>query len=195
MEKHKKHFFVLLGIYIVILIWGIILKASMINIVRRDFYYMVSLDLYSRLTYSPFNPFSMAYTTPKSNLLNFAIFITYGFILSTLSKKRTFIKSVGLSLLLSLFFEISQVFTAIGGFAASDLMFNTLGGMAGFVIFALFDWIRSRCGQGAYEKITAAVVIAGYVCFVPLAVYGIGKTICNIDSYLSLIEPMINSLR
>jgi glycopeptide antibiotics resistance protein len=195
MEKHKKHFFVLLGIYIVILIWGIILKASMINIVRRDFYYMVSLDLYSRLTYSPFNPFSMAYTTPEANLLNFAAFIPYGFLLSTLSKKRTFIKSVGLSLLISLIFEVSQVFTAIGGFAASDLMFNTLGGMAGFVIFALFDWIRSRCGQGAYEKITAAVVIAGYVCFVPLAAYGIGKTICNIDSYLSLIEPMINSLR
>jgi glycopeptide antibiotics resistance protein len=185
----------LLGIYIVILIWGIILKTPMIDIARSDFYYMVSLDLYSRLTYSPFNPFSMLYTTPETNLLNFAAFIPYGFLLSTLSKKRTFIKSVGLSLLLSLFFEISQVFTAIGGFATSDLMFNILGGMAGFVIFALFDWIRSRCGQGAYEKITAAVVIAGYVCFVPLAVYGIGKTICNIDSYLSLIEPMINSLR
>lgn len=193
--KNKRHFYILLGIYIVILIWGIILKASMIGIVQNSFYNTVKLDLYSRLTESPLNPFSMTYTKVEYNVFNFVAFVPYGFIISALSERRTFAKAAGLSLLLSLIFEVSQIFTAIGGFATSDLMFNTLGGMAGFVIFALFDWIRIRCGQGAYEKITAAVVIAGYVCFVPLSVYGIGKTICNIDSYLSLIEPMINSLR
>lgn len=195
MERHKKYFFVLLGTYIVILIWGIILKATVIDLVRINFDIMVKLDIFSRLTYSPFNPFSMAYTTPKDNLLNFAAFIPYGFIISALSERRTFVKTAGLSFLLSLIFEISQVFTAIGGFATSDLMLNTLGGVVGFAIFTIFDWIRKRCNPESYEKITVGVIIAGYVCFVPLAGYGIAKTIYHMDFYLSLIEPMINSLR
>ena len=193
--KNKRHFYILLGIYIVILIWGIILKASMIGIVQNSFYNTVKLDLYSRLTESPLNPFSMTYTKVEYNILNVAVFIPYGFIISALSEKKTFLKAAGLSLLLSLIFEILQIFTAIGGFATNDLMYNTLGGIVGFVIFAVLDLVTNRFTEKTREDITRAVVIICYICFVPLAIYGVGKTIYHLDFYLSLIEPMLNSLR
>ena len=193
--KNKRHFYILLGIYIVILIWGIILKASMIDIVQNSFYNTVKLDLYSRLTESPLNPFSMTYTKVEYNILNVAVFIPYGFIISALSEKKTFLKVARLSLLLSLIFEVSQIFTAIGGFATSDLMYNTLGGIVGFVIFAVLDLLTNRFTEKTRENITRTVVIICYTCFVPLAIYGIGKTIYHLDFYLSLIEPMLNSLR
>ena len=192
--KNKRHFCILLGIYIVILIWGIILKASMIDIVQNSFYNTVKLDLYSRLTESPLNPFSMTYTKVEYNILNVAAFIPYGFIISTLSEKKTFLKAAGLSFLLSLIFEILQIFTASGGFATNDLMYNTLGGIVGFVVFAVLDLVTNRFTEKMREDITRAVVIICYICFVPLAIYGVGKTIYNLDFYLSLIEPMLNSL-
>ena len=192
--KNKRHFYILLGIYIVILIWGIILKASMIDIVQNSFYNTVKLDLYSRLTESPLNPFSMTYTKVEYNVFNFVAFVPYGFIISALSERRTFAKAAGLSLLLSLFFEVSQIFTAIGGFATSDLMYNTLGGIVGFVVFAVLDLVTNHFTEKTREDITRAVVIICYICFVPLAIYGVGKTIYNLDFYLSLIEPMLNSL-
>ena len=191
--KNKRHFYILLGIYIVILIWGIILKASNINILP-DFNYMIKLDLYSRFTRSPLNPFSMTYTKVEYNILNVAAFIPYGFIISALSEKKTVLKAARLSLLLSLIFEILQIFTAIGGFATNDLMYNTLGGIVGFVIFAVLDLVTNRFTEKTREDITRAVVIICYICFVPLAIYGVGKTIYHLDFYISLIEPMLNSL-
>ncbi len=194
MEKMKKHFRILLGIYVVILIWGIILKMNWLDSIEFNFNRMVKLDFYSRFTYN-FRPSWIKGDGLSDVFLNFLSFVPYGFLVTHVALKPSFTKGIGFSFLLSFLFETSQILTAIGEFAPSDLVFNTLGGAVGFVVFAIFDWIRKQFRREAQMKMTMAIVVICYACFVPLAVYGVAKTIYHIDFYLSLIEPMVNSLR
>ncbi len=195
MDKFRKHFRILLGIYIVILIWGILLKMSRIDLIEDNFYRAIERDLFLRFTYTLFE-FSLTYQPLiETYYLNFFVFVPFGFLVASLLREASFLKVLGISFLLSLIFETSQFFTSFGGFVTFDLILNSFGGAVGFIVFAIFDWIRKQFRQEAQEKITMGVIIISYVCFVPLAVYGVAKTIYHIDFYLSLIEPMINSLK
>ena len=201
MEKTKKHFRILLGIYIVILVWAIILKMNLFHIIERDFYSTLETHRFFNpktvFPKIPFPPRYFALDTEEGqvNILNILAFIPFGFLVSAISEGTRLWNAMLFSFLLSFAFEASQIFTAIGGFAVIDLMFNTLGGTVGFVVFAIFDWIRKQFRKETQDKITMGVISICYVCFVPVAVYGVAKTIYHIDFYLSLIEPMINSLR
>lgn len=161
----------------------------------RKFYRAIERDLFSRFTYTLFE-FSLTYKPLiQTYYLNFLAFIPFVFLVAALLREASFLKVLGISFLLSLIFETSQIFTAIGGFAMLDLILNSLGGVGGFIIFAIFDRIRKLFSQKTQEKITMGVIIICYICFVPLAVYGVAKTIYHIDFYLPLIEAMVQSLK
>ena len=162
--------------------------------IEKDFDRIVKMDLFSRFTYS-LNPFLMKEIKGENVFFNILAFAPFAFLASASSSKTSFLKILGISFLLSLGFEAFQIFTAWGGFATMDLICNTLGGAVGFILFVIFDWIRKQCFQEARDKMTMAVVVICYVFFLPLAVYGVVKKIYHIDFYLSIIEPMINSLR
>ena len=77
-----------------------------------------------------------------SNLLgNILIFVPFGFFMPMASKRRSFWTTATYSLLLSMIVETSQLFTRVGSFDVDDLLLNTIGGMLGFIAFAICNVI------------------------------------------------------
>ena len=70
---------------------------------------------------------------------NIAGFIPFGVLLALLFRRlRNAWYIIGLTLLLSLLFETTQLITGLGIFDVDDLMLNTLGGLLGYCIFVIF---------------------------------------------------------
>lgn len=66
-------------------------------------------------------------------------FIPLGLLVPALFKRlRTVWKMAGISLLVSLLFELTQLATALGSFDVDDLLLNTIGGMFGYLLFLAF---------------------------------------------------------
>ena len=185
MKKEKLHFIILTSIYVAIMVWGILLKMNRFGLIEHNFKYMIKLDLFSRLTYS-LNPFSMHATTIKENYLNIFAFIPFGFLSSAIFENRTLIKTAFSSFLLSLIFEIIQVFTAIGGFATIDLICNTFGGLLGFLAFALVMHYLKQGSEKVQNTLVKSFIVACYVFLTPIALYGVFNTLINLDSYIAL---------
>lgn len=57
------------------------------------------------------------------------------FIIKT--KKDIFLKIVGLAFVISLFIEINQLLFQVGTFQISDLIYNTLSGLIGYILFKI----------------------------------------------------------
>ncbi|HJA66759.1 hypothetical protein B5F07_10775 [Lachnoclostridium sp. An169] len=75
---------------------------------------------------------------------NILIFVPYGFFISMASKSRGFFKTLFYSMGLSLIVEIIQLITRVGSFDVDDILLNTIGGVLGFIIFAVCNRIRRR---------------------------------------------------
>jgi glycopeptide antibiotics resistance protein len=70
-------------------------------------------------------------------------FMPLGLLLPLLFRSlRSVGKMIGISFLVSLLFEVTQLLTALGSFDVDDLLLNTIGGLLGYWIFLLFQ--RSR---------------------------------------------------
>ena len=57
------------------------------------------------------------------------------FIIKT--KKDIFLKIVELAFVISLFIEINQLLFQVGTFQISDLIYNTLSGLIGYILFKI----------------------------------------------------------
>lgn len=69
---------------------------------------------------------------------NFVVFMPFGFLMPTLTRyKYNFIFITMLSLEFSLLIEIVQLITRLGSFDVDDLLLNTLGGSAGYVLYKI----------------------------------------------------------
>ncbi len=69
---------------------------------------------------------------------NFVVFIPFGFLLPTLTRyKYNFIFLTLLSFEFSLIIELTQLFTRLGSFDVDDLLLNTLGGSAGYILYKI----------------------------------------------------------
>ena len=51
---------------------------------------------------------------------------------------------LGMTFLLSLMIEITQLLTRVGSFDVDDLILNTAGGIAGYLLFYIMNKIRSK---------------------------------------------------
>ena len=81
-----------------------------------------------------------------SNLFgNIVIFMPFGFLVPILGrKKRNFWFTSLLSLALSLAVECIQLVTRTGCFDVDDIFLNTIGGMLGYLVYALVQRKRDR---------------------------------------------------
>ena len=78
-----------------------------------------------------------------SNLfVNVLIFMPFGFFLPMASRHRSFASAVLYSFSLSLGVEAFQLLTKVGSFDVDDLLLNTIGGAAGYIIFTICAAIR-----------------------------------------------------
>ena len=79
------------------------------------------------------------------NLLgNVAVFVPFGFFMPMASKYRSFFMTVCYSFGLSLCVEVFQLLTRVGSFDVDDLLLNTIGGLAGYILFVICNAIRRR---------------------------------------------------
>ena len=192
MERLRKHFIVLTCVYIIILIWGIIFKMNAFAYIEYSVNWTLENDPHGKGT-SFFPPipfpawyFSLQTTTGREHLLNFIVFIPFGFLLTPAFKKAILFKVVFASFSLSLIFELTQLFVAFGGCALLDLIFNTFGAVVGFGIFAVLLGIVRLFGEHAQEKFLKLFLVLGYIVLLPIAIYGSVNTIINVDFYITL---------
>ena len=82
------------------------------------------------------------FATATNLLGNVLIFLPFGFFMAMASKYRSFLSTLIYSFALSLTVEISQLFMKVGCFDVDDLLLNTIGGMLGFITFAVCNVIR-----------------------------------------------------
>ena len=80
-----------------------------------------------------------------ANLLgNILIFVPYGFFISMAAERRGFFKTLFFSFGLSLCVELVQLATKVGSFDVDDILLNTIGGILGYILFAICNVIRRR---------------------------------------------------
>ena len=82
------------------------------------------------------------FATATNLLGNVLIFLPFGFFMAMASKYRSFLSTLVYSCALSRTVEISQLFMKVGCFDVDDLLLNTIGGMLGFITFAVCNVIR-----------------------------------------------------
>ncbi len=75
---------------------------------------------------------------------NILIFVPYGFFISMAGHSRGFFRTLIYSMGLSLCVEIIQLFTRVGSFDVDDILLNTVGGVLGYIIFAVCNSIRRK---------------------------------------------------
>ena len=75
---------------------------------------------------------------------NILIFVPYGFFISLAAERRGFFKTLFFSSGLSLCVELVQLATRVGSFDVDDILLNTIGGIFGYILFAVCNAIRRR---------------------------------------------------
>lgn len=76
---------------------------------------------------------------------NVLAFMPYGFFMPILRPKLRRMNQMFLAaFLLSLTIEITQLLTRVGSFDVDDLILNTAGGIAGYLLFYIMNKIRSK---------------------------------------------------
>jgi len=79
---------------------------------------------------------------------NILVFIPFGFIIPVIRVKKRKLSDVIIStFLLSLTIETIQLFLRVGAFDVDDLILNTLGGVIGYILFLITNFIRRNYGK------------------------------------------------
>ena len=73
---------------------------------------------------------------------NVLIFVPFGFFMPMASKYRSFFSTLFYSFGLSLCVETFQLFSRVGSFDVDDLLLNTIGGVTGYILFAVCGGVR-----------------------------------------------------
>ena len=81
----------------------------------------------------------VAYANLFGNVL---IFVPFGFFMPMASRYRSFFLTLFYSFGVSFFVECFQLVTRVGSFDVDDMLLNTLGGVIGYIVFAICNMIR-----------------------------------------------------
>lgn len=73
-------------------------------------------------------------------------FMPFGFFLPIVSRRgrRHWYNTVLLGFTLSLCIEVTQLVYKVGSFDVDDLLLNTIGVVAGYMVYCIVQWIRGR---------------------------------------------------
>jgi len=79
---------------------------------------------------------------------NILVFIPFGLILPVIRVRKKKLFNVILStFLLSLLIETIQLFLRVGAFDVDDLILNTMGGVIGYILFLIINFVRRGYGK------------------------------------------------
>lgn len=146
-KEHKKALricsTVIFGVYIILLTYFLFFAESTGRTFQgRSYHYNLVLlkEIKRFLKYRE----TLGVTAVVLNLVgNIAAFIPFGAILPVMHRKfRSFYFMTFLTFEFSLVIEIIQLVSKVGSFDVDDLLLNTIGGMMGYLAFAIMDRIR-----------------------------------------------------
>lgn len=179
-------------IYLCLLVWIITFKCNLQSafidsyyyfkdksVLERFFKYIIPFFFYS----SELNSFEFTGANIE-DFLNVLVFIPLGIYLSYFSKKEHFLKTLTIAFLLSLCFELFQLFSTIGSFASADLITNTLGAGLGVIAFKiLYNENLSEKRLLCFNVITICLIII----FIPVLIVATVNTAKIFDLYISIL--------
>ena len=178
---------ILFCIYILLLIWIVLFKCNIYLSITNGYFEFKTLTLKERFDYYliPFidyinNDSTQTFIKFKDGILNVIVFIPLGLYLSFFIKKNKFIKVIFYTFLISLLFEIIQLFSLLGSFQTEDLILNTFSGLLGYIIYKIIY----------KEKNIKVLNILSLICIIiltPILIYGVINTINMIDVYIDVI--------
>ena len=178
---------ILFCIYILLLIWIVLLKCNIYLSITNGYFEFKTLTLKERFDYYliPFidyinNDSTQTFIKFKDGILNVIVFIPLGLYLSFFIKNNKFIKVIFYTFLISLLFEIIQLFSLLGSFQTEDLILNTFSGLLGYIIYKIIY----------KEKNIKVLNILSLICIIiltPILIYGVINTINMIDVYIDVI--------
>lgn len=178
---------ILFCIYILLLIWIVLFKCNIYLSITNGYFEFKTLTLKERFDYYliPFidyinNDSTQTFIKFKDGILNVIVFIPLGLYLSFFIKKNKFIKVIFYTFLISLLFEIIQLFSLLGSFQTEDLILNTFSGLLGYIIYKIIY----------KEKNIKVLNILSLICIIiltPILIYGVINTINMIDVYINVI--------
>ena len=83
---------------------------------------------------------------------NVLIFMPFGFFMPIACRYKRFFSALIYSFGLSLCVETFQLVAKVGSFDVDDLLLNTVGGAAGYILYAICNAIRRKYVYGKTEK-------------------------------------------
>lgn len=178
---------ILFCIYILLLIWIVLFKCNIYLSITNGYFEFKTLTLKERFDYYliPFidyfnNDSTQTFIKFKDGILNVFVFIPLGLYLSFFIKNNKFIKVIIYTFLISLLFEIIQLFSLLGSFQTEDLILNLVAGLLGYIIYKIIY----------KEKNIKVLNILSLICIIiltPILIYGVINTINMIDVYIDVI--------
>lgn len=138
-SKREKHCHRMIFICYIAALCYFLLFAEMFGRTEGGQEYHYNLVLFKEIRRFIDNRHSLGFRSVFYNIAGNVIgFMPYGFYLPILFKRIQGVFPVFLfSLLLSLFAETTQLVFKVGSFDVDDLFLNTLGGIAGYLVFCL----------------------------------------------------------
>lgn len=183
LTRLQKYSLITFSIYMLILIWVIGLKCNMEFPIFMSKLSMGQMTLAERAEWSfcyfRFNGDGPIYSKDaiEDMVVNVILFLAVGMTLPMIFKKHKYVWTPICGFGLSLFFEISQFFNTIGGFAYIDLITNTLGAVLGMV--------ATHFILKAIKEDTAVIILkVASVIFSIITVFATVNTIIHIDIYM-----------
>ena len=154
MNYKKKRLFRFLGKVLFVLYIGFIIYFLLFSDIygrriegMQEYHY--NLELFKEIKRFWYNKEQIGLYAVFANLLgNVLIFVPFGFFMPMASKYRNFFSTMFYSFALSFCVETFQLLTKVGSFDVDDLLLNTLGGICGFAIYTVYQWVkRLFCGK------------------------------------------------
>ena len=172
-------------LFIMCLVWALYFKFGNINFTKACAKELSYMTLKQRFLYDiiPFD-FGNTHEPGKHlliNILNLIIFIPFGVILPLRENRIKIIPQALFCFVISLCFEILQLFTLIGGFAADDLLMNTLGYFVGLVLYVCIFKKFSN-------KVNTCIIIIANIIMSIVIIYGILNITPIFDEYMQIIK-------
>lgn len=174
-------------IYILLLIWIVLLKCNIYLSITNGYFEFKTFTLKERFEYYliPFidyfnNESTQTFIKLKDGILNVIVFIPLGLYLSFFIKKNKFIKVILYTLLISLTFEVVQLFTLLGSFQTEDLILNLFSGLLGYLIYKIIYKEKNI-------KVLNILSLISIIILTPILIYGVINTINMIDVYIDVI--------
>lgn len=177
-------------VYVWLLVWLIALKCNM-KITITDTYYIFGEMTWPQkwqFAYDSFvalfeqNYWGNIFLDARQDILNVVAYIPLGLYVSYFFKRNKLLWAFVISFASSACFEMLQLVTHIGCFAAIDLVTNTLGGLIGWGFFKLIEKSTVKHPKG--WSIASIVVM---VFAVPVAIYALVGTIKMLDVYIAVL--------